>query len=414
MTMPEKFVHEKLANGLTIAFEPMADVQSAACGFLSRTGARDDTAERAGVSHFLEHMMFKGTPRRTCEQINIAFDDMGAQYNAYTSKDRTFYYGWVRVEDFERQLSLLADMMESTIPADEFDMEKNVILEEIAMSEDDITSRAYDFLYERLTPGSQFAWPVLGYEQTIRDLTRDQMHTYFRRRYAPNNLILVVAGNLDPERVMALAEQYCGHWEPADDLGPPRTPPTLQVGRAELRLERFHQQVVIIALPSLSAVDPLNATADALAAILGGSNSRFYWNIMQKGLSIRAGVYREEYEDFGNIVLYGLCEPENSERLLDAMRAEAAQLTQDGAEPRELQRVKNLRRTSIAIESEAPYFRLGQLADDADYRGRLRTVEERLEEVDAIDADALARYLERCPITDEGLIASVGPRAWLT
>jgi predicted Zn-dependent peptidase len=411
--MSTPFVQETLPNGLPLLIEVMPDVQSAACGFLARTGARDDGRELAGVSHFLEHMMFKGTPRRTCAQINIEFDDMGAQYNAYTSKDRTFYYGWVRTDDFDRQLALLADMMESTLPSGEFDMEKNVVLEEIAMSNDDLASCAYDFLYAQLAPQSQFSWPVLGYEQTIRGLTRDQMHAYFRRRYAPNNLIFVAAGNVDPAAVIASVKKVCGHWQPADDLGPPRRPPALRTGIAVQQLDRFHQQAVILAFPSVPAVDPLNATADALAAILGGPNSRFYWNIMQKGLSIRAGVYREEYQDFGKIVLYGLCEPDNTERVLDAMREEAENITERGVEPRELQRVKNLRRTSIAIESEAPYYRLGQLVDDADYRGRPRTVAERLDEVDAVDEASLAAYLDRCPITGEGFLATVGPRHWL-
>jgi len=305
-------------------------------------------------------------------------------------------------------------MMESTLPPDEFDVEKNVVLEEIAMSNDDLASCAYDFLYEQLTAGSQMAWPVLGYEGTIRNLTRDRMHDYFRRRYAPNNLLFVAAGKLDPDQVIASVKKYCGHWQPAEDLGPTRQPPAIRTGRAAQKLDRFHQQAVIIAFPSVSAVDPLNATADTLAAILGGPNSRFYWNIMQQGISIRAGVYREEYQDFGKIVLYGLCEPENSERLLEAMRREAEKITRNGVEPKELARVKNLRRTSIAVESEAPYYRLGQLVDDADYRGRPRSVEERLAEADAVDEAALAAYLEQCPITGEGFVASVGPRAWPT
>src|SRR6185436_16739746 len=188
------FVQETLPNGLTVVMEIMPHVQSAACGFLVKTGGRDDPAEMAGVSHFLEHMCFKGTPHRTWNDINVAFDELGAHYNAYASKDRTFYYGWVRAEDFDKQLELLADMMQSTLPAEEFDMEKKVVLEEIAMSNDDLVSNAYDFLYESVCAESSMAWPVLGYQKTIEQMARDKMHAYFKRRYSPENLVLVIAG----------------------------------------------------------------------------------------------------------------------------------------------------------------------------------------------------------------------------
>jgi len=405
------FVQEKLSNGLTVVIEVMGHVQSAACGFLARTGARDDPAELAGVSHFLEHMCFKGTDRRSWEQINIEFDEMGAHYNAYTSKDRTFYYGWVRTEDLDRQLDLLADMMRSALPPDEFDMEKNVVLEEIAMSSDDLTSNAYDFLYENVCPASALAWPVLGYDKTIKPLTREQMGAYYRRRYAPGNLILVVAGNVDPAHVVASAERLCGAWDPTDTLEP-RRPPDVRTGVAVRPMERFHQQAVLLAFPAAPATHELNETAEAVAAILGGTNSRFYWNIMQKGLSTRAGAFREEYGDFGLMILYALCEPDNAEKVLEAMRYESGELADKGPEPKEVQRVKNLRRTGLAAEAEAPFYRLGQIADDVDYRGQPRSAEARLAEVDRVSAGTIADYMRTFPITGDGFLVSVGPRDW--
>jgi predicted Zn-dependent peptidase len=413
--MPEssnQFVQHTLANGLRLVIEIMPHVQSAACGFLARTGARDDPPELAGVSHFLEHMMFKGTARRNWEQVNIEFDEMGSYYNAYTSKDRTFYYGWVQTQDLDRQLELLADMMRSVLPPEQFDLEKNVVLEEIAMSRDDLASVAYDFLYERLGAGTPLAWPVLGYEETIQRMARDGMEAYFARRYAPNNLILIVAGNVDPDAVVRSAEQLCGHWRPHDRLGTERRPPGAARGTAVQVVDRFHQQAVLLTFPSVSALHPLYETAEAAAAILGGENSRFYWEIVQKGISARAGVFHEEYEDFGLTTLFGLCEPENCDRLLEAMREQAARLVAGGPEDKELRRVKNLRRTSLANESEAPFYRLGQLADDLDYRGCPRPSRDRLAAVDAVSAESVADYLRACPITGEGFLVSVGPRDW--
>jgi predicted Zn-dependent peptidase len=395
-----------------VVIEVMPHVQSVACGFLVRTGARDDPPELAGISHYLEHMCFKGTPHRTWNDINIAFDELGSHYNAFTSKDRTFYYGWVRTDDFERQLELLADMMRSTLPTDEFETEKSVILEEIAMSNDDLTSNAYDFLWENVCAGSSLAWPVLGYETTIREMTRDAMNAYFRRRYSPGNLSLLVAGNVEPGQVMQSVNRLCGEWGPASDIGPPRQPPPMRSGVSGRNIERFHQQALILAFPSAAATHTLDETAEAGTAILGGANSRIYWNIVQKGLSTRAGAMREEYADFGLLVVFGLCEPENCEELLAALRHEARQLTADGAEPREIQRVKNLRRTSLAMESEAPFYRLGQLIDDLEYYGRPRPAAERMAAVDAVSAETIREYLRQFPITGEGFLVSVGPRRW--
>jgi predicted Zn-dependent peptidase len=408
------FVTEKLPNGLTVVMEVMPHVQSASCGFLVRTGSRNDPPEIAGVSHYLEHMCFKGTPRRTWNDINIAFDELGSHYNAYTSKDRTFYYGWVSEGDLDPQLELLADMMGSSLPEGEFDTEKGVILEEIAMSNDDLASCAYDALYERLCADSSMAWPVLGYERTIERMTRDQMAGYFRRRYSPENLVLVVAGNIEPEQVLRSVERHCGRWSPASDRNGQMAAPGMRSGVTAQKTDRFHQQAVLLAFPSAAGTSELDETAEAAASILGGANSRFYWNIVQEGLCARAGVMRDEYADCGVVIMYGLCEPEKADELLAAMRHEARKMTTDGVEAKEIQRVKNLRRTSLAMESEAPYYRLGQIADDVEYFGRPRPAAERLAAVDAVSEATIRTYLDQYPITGEGLLVSVGPREWPT
>jgi len=405
------FHFHTLPNGLRVVMERMPNARSAAAGFLARTGARDEAPELAGVSHFLEHMCFKGTHHRTWEQINAEFDRMAVDYNAFTSEERTFYYGWVRTGDLERQIALLADMMRSRIPPDEFDMEKKVILDEIARANDQHMHVAYDFLHRQLYDGHPLSWPVLGYDRTVGALTRDQMYRYFEQRYAPNNLILLVAGHLDPSEVSDWAEKLCGHWVPAPPA-PPRAAPRTRTGRAVQRVERFNQQIVAVAFAAPSADDPLHETANAAAAILGGSNSRFYWNIVQTGISLDAACYRIPYCDCGLTLLWGQTEPDQCERLAEAMQAEAARICSTTVAEHEVQRVKNKRRTSLAVEAEAPYHRLVQLMDDMDVRSRPRTVEERLAAVDAVTADGIAEYFEQYPIDRDGYFISVGPRDW--
>ncbi|MCG3138377.1 MAG: putative zinc protease [Phycisphaerae bacterium] len=407
------FHQQQLSNGLTIVIEPMADVSSVALGFLARTGARDEHPGVAGVSHFLEHMCFKGTARRTWQNITIDFDTLGSTYNAYTSKDRTFYYGWVPAEKLEQQLELLADMMRSSLPTEEFDMEKKVVLEEIAMAGDQLDSLAYDFLHEQVYADQSLAWPVLGYEQTIAPLTRDQMNEYLQRRYSADNLILIVAGRVDPLQVTRLAERYCGGWPRAQITAASRNPPLPRPGQSAKVVERFTQQVIAEVFPCPGGRDPWNETAEVLVSILGGENSRCFWNIVQQGIAPRAGAFRMEYEDGGLIILTGQCDPADSAALLTALRLEAQRITREGVTEVEVQRVKNRMRTGLAIEGEAPYYRLSQLMDDVDYRGRPRTVGERLAAVDAVTPQMIADYLREFPITTGGHLISVGPRHWL-
>lgn len=408
--MKDPYTLHTLENGLQIVIELMPDVRSAAAGFMVRTGARDEVAAQAGVSHFLEHMVFKGTAKRHWREITVDFDRMGSIYNAYTSEDRTLFYGWVRKSDLGKQMELLADMLRPTIPAEEFDTEKKVVLEEIAMSKDGLEHVAFDFMQEKVFAGHPLAWPILGYEETVQELTRDQMYAYFEQRYVPQNLLLVVAGNVDPAEVIGYAETLCGGWK-AGELTGERVPPVLASGEDELLVERFKQQVIAITLPSVGGADPRAETAAAVATILGGSNSRFFWNIVQTGLSPRAGSFHLEYTDFGAMILYGACQPESADQLLAALRTEAGKLAVDGAESHEVARVKNRRRTSLALEAEAPYHRLTQLMDDVEYFGAPRRVEQMLAAVDAVTVDSIRDYLSEFPIDKGGHLSRVGATA---
>lgn len=409
--MKNGYTQHKLSNGLQIVVEAMPGVRSAAAGFLVNTGARDEVRELAGVSHFLEHMMFKGTGRRTWRDITVDFDRMGSSYNAFTSEDRTVYYGWVPAADIEKQMELLADMMRSTLPVEEFEMERKVILEEIAMSKDNLDHVAFDFLQERLFEGHSLSWPVLGYESTVGAMKRDAMWGYFQTRYAPDNLVLIVAGNVDADRILAKAESLCGGWS-ASGTRTVRTPPALREGTACLPVEQFKQQVLALTFPSICASDPAVETVSAMSTVLGGDNSRFFWNIVQKGLATRAGTYHMDYDDFGVMILYATCQPENCEVVLDAIRAEARRICRDGVDEPELRRVKAKRRTGLAVESEAPYHRLTQMMDDMQTHGAPRTVEQMLAEVDAVSTQTVSDYLNAYPLTGEGFLASVGPRRW--
>ncbi len=409
--MSSTFAQHTLSNGLRVYVEPMPDVKSVACGFLVRTGSRDETAELAGVSHFLEHMCFKGTPRRKWQEITADFDRLGSIYNAFTWKDKTAYYGWVPADNFEPQLELLSDMMRSTLPSEEFDTEKKVVLEEIAQSGDDLSHTLVDLLFEKAFRDSPLGWPVLGYEKTVEAMTRDQMAGYLSRRYSANNLRLVVTGRVKPDEVFRLAESLCGDI-PSGEENSARLSPTFHAGTAVQQIDRFKQQAVALVFRGPPAGHRFEEEGRAMASIIGGDNSRIYWSVIQEGLSACAGATYLDFHDCAIFALSAVCQPENCEACVEALEAEALKITREGAREPEVQRVRNKRRTGLAVEGEAPYHRFVQLVDDIDYHGAPRTVEERLAAVDAITPQTLGEYLEAFPITDKGMFVSVGPRNW--
>ncbi len=406
-----QIIDTRLDNGLRVVIEPMPDVSSAAAGFMARAGSRDEPLEWAGVSHFLEHMCFKGTPRRHWSQITIDFDNLGSYYNAFTSREHTFYFGWVRSGDVDRQIELLADMVHPSLPAEEFAMEKKVILEEIAMADDDLDRHMYDLLHEKVFEGHPLRWPVLGYRESVEKLSRDNMADYHAQYYSPSNLVLIVAGNVEPDAVLKTAAEVTGDWKDVGQVRPREAPARLYTGQAVQVMDRFQQQCVARALPTAPAGAGEEQT-EAIASVLGGQNSRFFWNIIQKGISARAGVWGVTYADCGFQLLYGFGEPEKIDTLAAAIRAEAEKLQSGGVKPEELRRFQNRRRTSLAVDGEAAYNRLMQIMDDIDYHDRARTLDDRLREVESLTPEGLGAYLQQYPIAGEGYFVSVGPRNW--
>ncbi len=413
MSGNSQFFEQTLANGLRVVVESMPHVQSAAGGFLVRTGARDEAPEIAGASHFLEHMCFKGTTGRKWQEITVDFDKLGGDYNAYTSKERTVYYGWVRAEDIESQVELIADMMRSVLPSEEFEMERQVILEEIAKYNDNLESRVVDLIHELIYPDHSLAWPVLGTEETVGGLSRDRVHRYLQDHYQPSNMVLVVAGAVDPKAVVEMAERLCGAWERKPDRPDRRLPPTHTPTVRKATNDRFQQQAIAMVYPGPSGSDPARHTGDVLSAVLAGPNSRFFWNIIQAGITPQAWAGRLDYADVGMMIALGMCEADKSEQVLEAMRSELAKLMTDGVTDAEVQRVKNRVRTGLATEAESPYYRFNQLVDDIDVLGHPRDVSERLAAIDAVTPDGISEYLEAWPMTVElEALASVGPRDW--
>src|SRR5205807_1102864 len=199
-----------LPNGLQIIAETSPSARSVALGFFVRTGSRDETPEICGVTHFLEHMVFKGTPRRTALDVNRDFDQIGANYNAFTSEENTVFYAAILPEYLPQAVDILADILRPSLRGDDFDMEKNVIIEEIGMYEDQPMWSAYDNAKRTYFAEHNLGNTILGTPDSIRALTREQMNAYFERRYVAPNITVVAAGHFDWKHLVSLVEERCG------------------------------------------------------------------------------------------------------------------------------------------------------------------------------------------------------------
>lgn len=410
--MKSSFLEHTLPNGLRVVCEVMPRVSSAAAGFYVGAGSRHESPELHGVSHFLEHMCFKGNERRDCHAINVAFDELGSIYNAFTSKEHTVYYGWVPAQRLGDQLELLTELVRPSLPEADFQTERNVILEEIAMNDDAFERHVGNFLHHAVFENHALAHEILGEKETIANMRREQLVEYHRRRYAADNMTLVAAGNLDPQEFFAAAGRYCGRWERGGANGKPTPPAIVTRGVRKLVLEQFQQQAIAIVYPSVPEGHAHEDAIEAFTQLFGGPNSRCYWNIVQKGICSQAGAFWLSYRDCGVMALYADGEPERCDEMLAALQEQAREVMERGFRPDELQRVRNQRRMQLALEAESPRTRLMQVVDDLEVHGYPRTTENRMAAVEAVTEQSIAGYLREYPITGEGLVVSIGPRDW--
>src|SRR5690242_8865963 len=256
-----------LKNGLQIVGQPMPDFESVAVSFYVRTGSRDEYDPAiAGVSHFLEHMVFKGTRTLDWQEITLAFNKIGAELNAFTSHEATVYHARILGEYLGRAVELLSDMMYPRLLESDFETEKEVIVNEIARSEDQPYNLAFRHMVQTYFGDHPLGHDVLGTRESIRNMHIEQMRDYWQRRYAANNLILSVAGNFDWEQIVGLAEQYANNWRTGDtgrDVEAYQPPHAINDIIVDKKLK---QQIMIIAMPTVDLKDP-----DYYAAALGGS-----------------------------------------------------------------------------------------------------------------------------------------------
>ncbi len=409
---PEAPFHvHRLANGLQILGQRMPDLESVSFCFHVRTGSRDEHDPALyGVSHFLEHMVFKGTQHRDAEQITLDFNTMGAEFNAFTSVEQTVYYARVLGEYLPRAVDLLSDMMRPRLDAHDFDLERNVILEEIARSEDLPSNQAIRKLLATYFDGTSLSHEVLGTRESIRDLQVEQMRAYWERRYAANNLIASIAGNFEWPRLIELLEEKTSRWttgEAGRDAQPFQ--PTTSQSRVIVKPKQ-QQQIMLLSWPSVSQEDPDLRAAALAAMVLGDSTgSRLFWNIFQKGLAEAASASLSPFDHTGMMLAYISTTPEQAPAVLELVRAELKGMQDDGVHEDELRRAKDKLVSHAVLDGESAFSRMRDLADTWVAEGRLRTIDEEVALMEAVSLADVRRVLDRFPYTEPHIFTAYGP-----
>lgn len=397
-----------LPNGLRVVAEINPQARSVAMGYFVRTGSRDEAAAEQGLSHFLEHMVFKGTDQRNGLQVNREFDQMGAQYNAMTSEEYTVYYGAVLPEFAPTLLELWTDLLRPSLTDQDFLTEQQVILEEIAQYLDRPQAMLFDWARQHYYQGHPLGHSVLGSEASIQALTPQAMRAYFARRYAPGNMVLALAGQVDWDRLLAQVGQQTAHWLPgsAERLFTPAQP---NWGRQLHPYPRASQVYLALLAPGWSAQDERRYEASVLASILGDdSNSRLHWALVDSGLVESAGASHDEADGTGTYSVYLQTDPRYAAQARDLLLSQLQHLHQ-GVSHDEVQRAKARMATGLVFAAETPMSRLFNLGMGYLYQQRYQSLAEVAQRVQAITPQGVNALLEDRPFDPHLLYAVVPP-----
>jgi predicted Zn-dependent peptidase len=403
------FHHHRLPNGLTIIGETSPSARSVAIGFFVRTGSRDETPAESGVSHFLEHMVFKGTPRRTAEEVNLDFDRIGASYNAYTSEENTVYYAAVLPEYLPKAVDILSDILRPSLRSEDFDTEKKVILEEIRMYDDQPGSVAWEHARRLYYSEHPLGNSVLGTSRSVGDLTREGMQAYFDRRYAANNIVVSVAGHFDWPRLVNLVGEACSSWNTADVQRSNQTEWTGAPALHVLSRDKVQQEYVLMLTGAPPAESSLRYAADTMALALGDdTGSRLYWGLVDPGRADSADCSYFENDGSGCVYISFSCEPGEAEGNLAIVREILGEVQSNGISADELQLAKSKIASRVVRGSERPMGRMQAIAAAWTYTGEYRDVDEELANYDAVTRDDIRAYLDRYPL-DRATAIAFGP-----
>jgi len=405
--MPITFKHTTLDNGLHVVAEIDPAAHSAAAGFFVRTGARDETPDLMGVSHFLEHMMFKGSDRLRAEQVNAAFDDLGVQHNAFTTSETTAFWAHGLPEKLPSAIDLLAEILRPALREADLEEERQVILEEIAMSDD----QPFWVLYERAMEEHYGEHPlghrILGTPETVSSIGHEAMRKYLDERYTTGSTTMSLAGRVDFDAVVAQLAECTASW-PQGALPTRRHPEPRGGCEVDLALPSASRHYLMMTIPFPSAQDPRRHAAAALTEILGDvEGSRLYWGLVDPGAAEEAQAFHDARDGDGILVVNVACPTDGAtavrERIREILADLPSSLTDD-----DLERVRSKIATAITLAGERPGGRMQRLGQIWTTLGRYESLDDDLARIDALTVADLRATLDEFPLVPS-VTASLHP-----
>lgn len=381
-----------LPGGLRVVTEAMPGVRSVSVGVWVPVGSRDESPALAGTSHFLEHLLFKGTTTRSALDIASLMDGVGGEFNAFTEKEHTCFYATVLDRDLALAVDLVCDVvLNATITAQDIDVERSVVLEEIAMRDDDPADLVHDEFAAALHGDTPVGRPILGTVSSIGALTRRQIAGYYHRRYTPDAMVVSVAGNIEHAEVVRVVRRaFGGHLDPSCTTRVPRaalaqrTPPPDRAVRVVA--EDSEQANIILGSHGVSRHDPRRFATGVLSAALGGGmSSRLFQRIREeRGLAYSVYTFNSGYTDAGQFGVYAGCQPGKADEVLGLMKAEINAAASGDLTDAEIDRGKGQMRGGIVLGLEDSGSRMSRIGKSELVYGDVMGVDELLAHVDAV------------------------------
>jgi predicted Zn-dependent peptidase len=395
-------------NGVRIVLENIPTVRSVAIGVWIGTGSRNENPQTNGVSHFLEHMFFKGTATRSAKEIAESFDSIGGQVNAFTSKEYTCYYAKVLDTHSQFALDVLADMFfNSTFVEEELKKEKNVVLEEIKMYEDTPDDIVHDLLSRAVYGDHPLGYPILGTEETLNTFTGGTLKEYMNQRYTPENVVISIAGNISDSFILEV-EKYFGSYTGGIDTSE-NTIPVFQSNRIS-RKKETEQAHLCIGFEGLKVGHEDVYSLIILNNVLGGSmSSRLFQEVReQRGLAYSVFSYHSAYQDNGIVTVYGGTGAKQLDVLYETIQETLAKLKQDGITEKELTNSKEQLKGSLMLSLESTNSRMSRNGKNELLLKRHRSLDEIIEQIDLVtkqSVDGMARSV----FTDNYSVSLISP-----
>jgi predicted Zn-dependent peptidase len=405
-----------LPSGLRIVTEEVLSVRSAAIGIWVNVGSRDETPAVAGASHFLEHLLFKGTTRRTALEISATIEAVGGEMNAFTSKEYTCFYARVIDTDLPMAIDVVSDLITSSIvSALDVDAERKVVLEEIAMRDDDPSDLVHDLYAETYYGNTTLGRPILGTVKSIKEMSRSSVFNYYKKKYLPQDLVVAVAGNIKHKRVVAMVEEALSRDNFLDVKGAPqirpntpvKTKPMHSVGLLTRKTEQAH---MFYGMEGVARSDDRRFAMGVLASALGGGmSSRLFQEIREKrGLAYSVYAYAQQFAGSGQIGFYAGCNPTKAIEVVEIIREVLADVAENGMSHEEIERAKGAVRGSLVLSQEDSASRMSRIGKNEIVYGQVMGFDDILKAIARVNPtdvrEIASEYLTKSPT-----LALVGP-----